>query len=115
MTSFRARTLLLLVALVLAVQAVTVVTLVMQPNRRAQDQAQQDLRSGAKVLDALMRLRAEQIQQAVRVLVSDYGFKEAVTLGDRATIESALENSVSRVDARFAVLIGLDGDVVAAT
>jgi diguanylate cyclase len=115
MTSFRTRTVSLLIGLVLAVLAVTVVTLVVQTNRKAQNQARQELRSGAKVLDALLRSRAEQIQQAVRVLVSDYGFKEAVTLGDRATIASALENSAGRVDARLAVLVDLQGGVVAAT
>jgi diguanylate cyclase (GGDEF)-like protein len=113
--SFRMRVLLLLISLLLAVQAVTVVTLVVQTNRKAQDQAKQELRSGARVLDALLRLRAEQMQQAVRVLVSDYGFKEAVTLGDRATIASALENSAGRVDARLAVLVDLAGGVVAST
>lgn len=115
MKSFRTRTLMLLIGLVLVIQAVTVVTLVVQATRRAQTQASQDLRSGAKVLDALLRLRAEQIQQAVRVLASDYGFKEAVTLGDRSTIASALENSAGRVEARLAVLIDLQGRVVAAT
>jgi diguanylate cyclase (GGDEF)-like protein len=115
MTSFRIRILSLLTALVLAVQAVTAFTLVVQTNRKAQNQAQQELRSGARVLDALLRLRSEQIQQAVRVLVSDYGFKEAVTLGDRATIASALENSAGRVEARLAVLVDLKGSVIAAT
>lgn len=113
--SFRMRILLLLISLLLAVQAATVITLVVQTNRKAQNQAKQELRSGARILDALLRLRAEQMQQAVRVLVSDYGFKEAVTLGDRATIVSALENSARRVDARLAVLANLAGDVVAST
>ena len=113
--SFRTRILLLLIGLLLTAQAVTAVVLVMQTNRNAQAQAQQELRSGGRVLDALMRLRAEQMQQAVRVLVSDYGFKEAVTLGDRPTIASALENSAGRVDARLAVLVDLSGKVVAST
>lgn len=114
-SSFRTRILLLLIGLLLAVQAVTVVTLVVQTNRKAQNQAQQELQSGARVLDALLRLRAEQLQQAVRVLASDYGFKEAASLGDRATIASALENSAGRVEARLAVLVDLAGSVVAST
>src|SRR5437868_4268875 len=114
-TSFRTKILLLLIGLLVAVQAVTVVTLVVQTNRKAQNQAKQELRSGARVLDALLRSRAEQLQQAVRVLVSDYGFKEAATLEDRATIASALENSAGRVDARLAVLVDLQGRVMAAT
>ena len=115
MTSFRTRILTLLIGLVLAAQAVTVVTLVAQTNRKAREQAQQDLRTGARVMDALLRSRAEQIQQAVRVLVADYGFKEAVTQADAATIASALENSAGRVDARLAVLVDLQGTITAAT
>jgi len=115
MSSFRTRILTLLIGLVLAAQAVTVVTLVAQTNRKAREQAQQDLRIGARVLDALLRSRAEQIQQAVRVLVADYGFKEAVSQGDAATIASALENSAGRVDARLAVLLDLQGTITATT
>jgi diguanylate cyclase (GGDEF)-like protein len=115
MKSFRTRILTLLIGLVLTAQAVTVVTLVAQTNRKAREQAEQDLRSGARVLDALLRSRAEQIQQAIRVLVADYGFKEAVTQADAATIASALENSAGRVDARLAVLVDLQGTIVAAT
>ena len=115
MSSFRTRILTLLIGLVLAAQAVTVVTLVAQTSRKAREQAQQDLRTGARVLDALLRSRAEQIQQAVRVLVADYGFKEAVTLADADTIASALENSAGRVDARLAVLVDLQGTITAAT
>src|ERR1041384_8602421 len=99
MTSFRTRILTLLIGLVLAARAVTVVPLVAQTNRKAREQAQQNLLTGARVMDALLRSRAEQIQQAVRVLVADYGFKEAVTQADAATIVSALENSAGRVDA----------------
>lgn len=114
-SSFRTRILLLLIGLLLAVQAVTVVTLVAQTNRKAQSQAQDELQSGARVLDTLLRLRAEQLQQAVRVLASDYGFKEAATLGDRATIASALQNSAGRVEAHLAVLVDLTGRIVAST
>lgn len=114
-TSFRVRILLLLVTLLLVVQVATVTALVVQTNREAQAQAKDELRAGGRVLDALLRLRAEQMQQAVRVLVADYGFKEAVTLGDRATIASALENSAGRVDARLAVLVDLSGKVIAST
>jgi diguanylate cyclase (GGDEF)-like protein len=115
MGSFRARTLVLLIVLVLAVQAITAFTLLVQANARAREQAHAELRSGGRVLNALLRTRAEQIQQAVGVLVADYGFKEAVALGDRDTLVSALQNSASRVDARLAALIDLEGSIIAAT
>lgn len=115
MKSFRARVLLWLLLLVVAIQVVTVGALVLQANRRAEQQAGEDLLVGARVLDALLQSRAEQLREAVRVLVSDYGFKEAATLSDAATLVSALDNSAERVDAQLAVLLDTQGRVLAAT
>jgi len=115
MSSFRSRILWLLLAVAVLVQAATVTALVVQTNRRAQEQAGADLLSGGKVLEALLIARAERFEQAVTLLAADYGFREAVTLGDHATIVSALDNSARRVDARLALLIDSQGTLVAST
>jgi diguanylate cyclase (GGDEF)-like protein len=70
---------------------------------------------GARVLDALLQSRADQLREAVRVLVDDYGFKEAATLGHGETIASALENSSLRIDAQLAILLDPQGRVIAST
>jgi diguanylate cyclase (GGDEF)-like protein len=115
MTTFRSRVLWLLLVLVVTVQLATVAVLVFQANRRAELQAGEDLQVGARVLDALLQSRAEQLREAVRVLVADYGFKEAATLADADTLASALDNSAERVDAQLAVLLDTHGRVLAAT
>ena len=90
MASFRSRILWLLLAVTVVVQVSTVTALVVQTNRRAQEQAGADLVSSGKVLDALLSSRDQRFQQAVTVLAADYGFRVAVTVSDKATIVSAL-------------------------
>ena len=51
---------------------------------------------------------------AARVLAADYGFRAALQSSDRDTVVSALENHGSRIGARQMLLIGLDGQLVAA-
>lgn len=113
-SSFRSRVLWLLLALVLFVQLATVAALVIRTNQHAERQAGEDLTSGGKVLNALLNTRAERFEQAVTILATDYGFRDAVTHSDRDTISSALENSANRLDAQFAVLIDTDNSLVAA-
>src|SRR5262245_32213727 len=105
MKSFRSKVLLLLLGLVVTIQLITVVGLVLQTNSRAEEQAGDDLQVGGRVLNALLQSRAEQLREAVQVLVADYGFKEAATLNDADTLVSALDNSAERVDAQLAVLL----------
>jgi diguanylate cyclase (GGDEF)-like protein len=115
MSTFRARILLLLLTIVIVTQVATMLALLVQTNRKGQDLARQELRNAGHVLDALMQTRAEQLRDAVRVLASDYGFKEAVTFGETATVRSALENSAKRIHADVAALLDLDGAVITAT
>ena len=56
------------------------------------------------LFDEYMRNRAEQLLTTVNVLVSDYGFKQALAGGDQATIRSALINHAGRVGATVAAL-----------
>lgn len=115
MSTFRARILLLLLTIVIVTQVATMLALLVQTNRKGEELARQELRNAGHVLDALMRTRAEQLRDAVRVLAADYGFKEAVTFGETATVRSALENSAQRIHADVAALLDLNGTVIAAT
>lgn len=115
MSTFRARILLLLLTIVIVTQVATMLALLVQTNRKGQELARQELRNAGHVIDALMQTRAEQLRDAVRVLAADYGFKEAVTFGETATVRSALDNSAQRIHADIAALLDLDGAVIAAT
>lgn len=58
--------------------------------------------------------RAGELASAVDVLVSDFGFRDAVSSQDYATILSALENQTSRIGADHAVIRLNNGSLVAA-
>jgi diguanylate cyclase (GGDEF)-like protein len=51
----------------------------------------------------------------VRILASDYGFKEAIATSDTATIESALANHGGRVKADLSAFISADATIVTST
>ncbi len=72
------------------------------------------LDTGDRVFARLLDQRSAQLAQAARVLAADYGFREAVLTGDRDTIASALDNHGSRIGASLMLLLGLDGQTLAA-
>jgi len=83
-------------------------------SRFGENSAARDMAANARVFDEILTLRASQMRGSTDVLARDFGFREAVATGDRATIDSALESlkSRSRTDAAF--VVGLDGSLVAA-
>jgi diguanylate cyclase (GGDEF)-like protein len=115
MLSFRTRILGLLLALVVTIQIATMIALVVKTQGGAQSRAAVELEAGGRVLTSLMQSRADQLRDAVQVLVADYGFKEAVTSGDRETVLSALDNSAGRISADLAAFIDPSGHVLATT
>lgn len=80
----------------------------------ALDEVRTQLETGDRVFARLLEQRADQLAQAARVLAADYGFRAALQSSDRDTVVSALENHGSRIGASQMLLIGLDGQLVAA-
>jgi diguanylate cyclase (GGDEF)-like protein len=115
MLSFRTRILGLLLGLVVTIQIATMIALVVKTQGGAQSRARVELEAGGRVLTSLMQSRADQLRDAVQVLVADYGFKAAVTSGDRETVLSALDNSAGRISADLAAFIDPAGHVLATT
>jgi diguanylate cyclase (GGDEF)-like protein len=114
-TSFRRKLLLLaLVPLALA-QAVTIFAVMRTVERDVDARARESLAIGAAVVHEYLSGRNDQLRTSVQVLAADFGLKEAVATGDADTIRSVLENHGRRVAADIAVLLDLDGRVVAAT
>jgi diguanylate cyclase (GGDEF)-like protein len=110
---FRHRILLLAVALVVATQLVTLFPILNLMRRDSTAQAERTVGLAGVLFDEYMHNRAEQLLTTVNVLVSDYGFKQAVASGDdEATIRSALRNHASRVGAAVAAWRDLDGNVI---
>jgi diguanylate cyclase (GGDEF)-like protein len=110
--SFQARLLYLLVAVLVALEAGTLIAVYVAGRRALEHTVQEELETGARVFDHLLQMRARTLSEQSRVLVSDYAFREAVATTDIATVTSTLQNHGRRVDANVVALIDLDGNVL---
>ncbi len=113
--SFGNRIFLVILGLVALIQTVTVVASLDALRNDAVQTANHQLEVGQRVFERLLAERATQLSTAVRILASDYGFKQAVGTSDMATIESVLANHGSRVKADLAAFIARDGSIVTST
>ena len=77
----------------------------------ASRQVASQLTSSGAVYDRLWQQRAHELQSAAQLLARDFGFREAVASGDRATMQSALGNSAARLRVRSAFIVAADGRV----
>ncbi len=83
-------------------------------NERIATQAvQEDLKTGTRILEGLLQLRAGQLLLTAQVLAADYGLREAIGTGDRRTIESMLTNHGARIQAAAMLLTDMSGEVIA--
>ena len=79
----------------------------------AQRMIREQLAATGVVFDRVWELRFEELRNGARLASRDYGFREAVALGDRATIGSALENLRTRLGADLVFLVSPNGSIIA--
>ncbi len=72
-------------------------------DRNARAAIHTELDTGERVFLRLLRQNTYNLEQATRVLASDYGFRSAVASGDAETLQSALLNHGERINAGVAV------------
>jgi diguanylate cyclase (GGDEF)-like protein len=60
-------------------------------------------------------MRGKRLRDAVQLLSTDFGFRDAVASADSATIRSVLLNHGARINADDMFLLGMDGTVLAST
>jgi diguanylate cyclase (GGDEF)-like protein len=113
MLSFRNRLLILLIGLVVGAQTVTLITALARTSSTVRAQADEQLVAGVHIVQQLLVYRERQLANAVTVLTADYGLREAVASGDRATVASALANHAARIGADLTVAVDLDGQLIA--
>jgi len=99
---------------------ISLATVLFSINRIAKSSAlegiEKNLSKTVKTVDKLHRQRVLNLQQNLRLLAGDYGFKSAYASEDELTIRSALENHQNRLaDANLMVLCDLDGLVLSNT
>ena len=115
MRSFRSRILVLVLGLVTVVLTATVIAVVVQARAEVGHQAALKLQSAAETAREVLKFRGNQLTSAVEVLISDFGFKEAVSSGDTPTLLSAIANHRSRMGADVLIVLDPEGHVVAST
>ena len=82
-------------------------------NENARHVVRNDLTAGAAVFDRLRAVQADGLKQGAAVLGRDFGFRAALATGDRATTQSALDNLRGRLNLDLALVVGLDGRLIA--
>lgn len=111
--SLRTRLTALFVGLFAVALVALAASLTVAAKRIAIQAAEQQLRSSSAVYDRLWDERAHEFQQTADLLGKDFGFREAIATGDRATATSALDNLKQRLRLRTAFVLGIDGKVAA--
>ncbi|WP_331692527.1 putative bifunctional diguanylate cyclase/phosphodiesterase [Pandoraea sputorum] len=109
----RTKITLVFVALILVVLAVIQMTASRALNDASSAQVAEQLSVGQRVFCRALQTKADELTQVAQVVTADFGFREAVALHDPVTMHSALENVRERVHADVALLVDLNGAVIA--
>jgi diguanylate cyclase (GGDEF)-like protein len=112
---FQARIASVLILLLLIVVVAVFVAVKAATQDAVRKQAQVQLEVGTRVFEGLLEIRGKRLRDAVQLLSSDFGFRDAVASADSATIRSVLLNHGARIDASDMFLLGMDGKVMAST
>ena len=77
----------------------------------ARVEVERQLVASGAVYDRLWQQRSRQMQDAAQLLAHDFGFREASSTNDSATVTSALANLKTRLHASLAVVVRADGRI----
>ena len=113
--SFQARIAGVLIMLLLIVVFAVFIAVKAATQDAVRKQAQAQLEVGTRVFEGLLEMRGKRLRDAVQLLSTDFGFRDAVASADSATIRSVLLNHGARINASDMFLLGMDGTVMAST
>ncbi|MFJ3482141.1 putative bifunctional diguanylate cyclase/phosphodiesterase [Pseudomonas sp. NPDC090202] len=113
--SFQARIAGVLIMLLLTVVVAVFLAVKAATQDAVRKQAQAQLEVGTRVFEGLLEMRGKRLRDAVQLLSSDFGFRDAVASADSATIRSVLLNHGARISADDMFLLGMDGTVLSST
>ena len=107
--------------LLFALALVLITTLVIQAiswwsaNTFNQQQIAQNIITAENILRQYIRSTENNLVNSARVLTADFGFKQAVSSGDRDTIASVLANHGARINADLMLLTDLSGNLISSS
>lgn len=112
---FQTRLVLFYIALFAAVQLIALVAVYSVTRDNVYTQIQDELRYASRIVKLQIEDRSRKHAQAARILAADVGFREAVTSGDAATVQTAIRNLGARIRADRVLLVSLDNHTIADT
>jgi diguanylate cyclase len=113
--SFRSRILALVLGLVTLVLTAAIVGIAVKARAEVDRQVGAELKTAAATAREILRFRGSQLTTGVETLTSDFGFREAVSSKDAATLQSALENQRQRIEASLVIVLSAAGEPVASS
>ncbi|WP_231423670.1 putative bifunctional diguanylate cyclase/phosphodiesterase [Pseudomonas sp. Leaf59] len=114
-SSFQARVATVLILLSLVVIGALYFSVKVATRSAVHGQAMTQLEVGSRVFERLLDARSRRLADAVQLLATDFGFRDAVASGDSATMRSVLLNHGKRINASDMILLGMDGKVLSST
>lgn len=103
------------VTLFAAVEVITLLAVYSVTTHNVRLQIQDQLRYASRIFKSQIEDRIRQHARTARILVADFGFRDAVTSSDPATLQSAIQNLGARIKADRVLLVSLDNRVVSDT
>jgi len=115
LNTFRSQILLLTAGLT-ALTSLSILTLVLySAGETIRSKVNNDLSAAVEVFENTVAMRQQQLLTSAEILVSDFGFKQALASQDKATVASMLENHGSRIRSDLMFLVDVSGQVTAST
>ncbi|KRP53752.1 putative bifunctional diguanylate cyclase/phosphodiesterase [Pseudomonas trivialis] len=114
-SSFQARVATVLIVLSLVVIGALYFSVKAATSSTVRGQGMAQLDVGSRVFERLLDARSRRLADAVQLLATDFGFRDAVATGDSSTMRSVLLNHGKRINANDMILLGMDGKVLSST
>ncbi|MEZ0330826.1 MAG: EAL domain-containing protein [Methylophilaceae bacterium] len=111
--SLKQRITFVFLTLILVIQFIGFIAIRHSIGTNARASINEQLQVGEQIFHNLLNQNAESLSLSARILASDYGFRQAVSSKDIETINSALANHQSRINANIAMFFNNDGEQVA--
>ena len=115
LTSLRSQILAFTTVLLTVSLGAVLLVVLYNSNAAIRESVNEDMDRAVNGLRSSMESTQTQLINSARVLVSDFGFKQAVASGDRKTVASMLANHGDRLDADLMFILNLDGTVLSTT
>ncbi|MEW6983166.1 EAL domain-containing protein [Colwelliaceae bacterium 6471] len=115
LTSLNYQIIKLVFGLLFVTATAILITVWTKNTEHAQAQLQRDLLISENVFQQLLSSRETQLFNSANILVSDFGFKQAIASQDKGTIDSVLVNHGERIGANTMAVISLNGNIIATT